>query len=211
MANPSKPKFDLTAELILSAYLQGYFPMADDSGVIGFHTFEPRGMMPLDDRFKVRRSLRQKMKQLDYEVRFDTSFAAVINECSRFGVLPRWDLWLSGRLIDLYIELHHMGAAHSVEIWIPDETIKADERMIGGLYGLAIGSAFCGESMFSREPFGSQLALVELVKRMRQNGFTMLDAQMPSNHLRQFGLFEVSHEIYMDMLRTALDKECIFP
>ena len=206
----SNTDFSLTADLILSAYLQGYFPMADDSGNIGFYTFEPRGMMPIDHRFKIRRSLRQRLKKLKYEVKIDNDFEQVIRTCSRIGVLPRRDLWLSGRLIDLYVELHKMGVAHCVEIWVPDDTAESGSKLIGGLYGLSIGSAFCGESMFSREDFGSQIALVELVKRLRERGYTMLDAQMPSDHMLQFGLFEVNHEEYMDMLRVALDQQCTF-
>jgi len=198
--------FELTPELILSAYAQGYFPMAEGpNGRIGFYAYEPRGVIPLDHRFTVRRSLRQIIKKDLFEIRFNTRFSDVINTCSREGELPNHEIWLSKEMIKNYQILHQQGYAHSVEVFE-----REHGRLIGGLYGLTLGRAFFGESMFSRAPYASQLALVALVERLRERNFMLLDAQMSSKHLKQFGLMEYGHEEYMQLLADALEGEAAF-
>lgn len=200
MYAPPLRKQHLNTEMILAAYKSGLFPMAEGkNGAIGFFHFEPRGIIPLDEHFTVRRSLLQALKKELFEIRFDTSFEDVIRGCARHDELPDEDVWISDEIIELYVELHHQGIAHSVESW-------RDGTLVGGLYGLVLGSAFCGESMFSRMPNASQAALVALVEHLRKQGFTLLDAQMPTEHLEQFGLYPVSQGQYLGMLADALAR-----
>lgn len=173
-------------------------------GKIEFYYYEPRGILPLDDRFVVRKSLRQTLNRRPFEIRINTAFAEVIRQCARWAELPRHEVWLSERMIELYEELHRMGYAHSVECW------DASGGLVGGLYGLALGSAFFGESMFSRAPFASQIALVALVERLREREFTLCDTQMSSDHLKQFGLLECSQDEYLLLLNEALKLDRTF-
>jgi leucyl/phenylalanyl-tRNA--protein transferase len=185
-------------EHIFSAYMQGYFPMARGKhGRIEFLYCDPRAIIPLDERFTTRRSLRQIINKKTFDIRFDTAFKEVIRACARHDELPDHEIWLSEEMIDVYCELHKRGIAHSVEVW-------QDDRLEGGLYGLVLGSAFCGESMFSRKPFASQVALAALVEHLREKKFTLLDAQMDSEHLHQFGLYTVSQSEYLVMLKEAM-------
>jgi leucyl/phenylalanyl-tRNA--protein transferase len=197
----------VTPELVVNAYHQGFFPMSNENGDIGFYAYEPRGILPLDDRFRVRRSLQQIYRRHDFEIRFDTAVRDVLTACSRHGQVPAYDLWLSGELIDIYMELFARGIVHTVEVWKADDA--GHDELIGGLYGLSFGGAFCGESMFSREPFASQLALIALVERLRGSRFELLDAQMPSDHLKQFGLFECTQQEYLDLFvqSSRLDRQ----
>lgn len=186
----------ITPELVLSAYEQGLFPMANEHGEIGFYMYEPRGIVPLDESFTIRRSLRQKLKKKEYRVTFDTAPLEVLRACSRAGLVAPVKMWLSEELIQHYFRLFEIGRMHSVEVW-------KESTLVGGLYGLSFGAVFCGESMFSHENYASQIALVHLVDRLRTNGFQILDAQMPSDHLRQFGLYEMSQKDYLDRFRVA--------
>src|SRR5438477_807325 len=111
----------VTADLIINSYYQGFFPMANERGEIGFYSFEPRGIIPLDDRFKIRRSVRQVLKKHDFEVRFDSAPEEVLRNCARHGMVPSYELWLSDELIDLYLDLFHMGRMHTVEVWTKPE------------------------------------------------------------------------------------------
>jgi leucyl/phenylalanyl-tRNA--protein transferase len=199
MYAPSTRKQHLNTEMILAAYKSGLFPMAEGKdGAIGFFHYEPRGIIPLDESFTIRRSLWQALKKKPFEIRFDTAFENVIRSCARHDELPDEDVWISDEMIELYVELHHEGIAHSVESW-------QDDKLVGGLYGLSLGSAFCGESMFSRTPNASQAALIALVEYLRKQEFTLLDAQMPTEHLEQFGLYSVSQGQYLGMLADALE------
>jgi leucyl/phenylalanyl-tRNA--protein transferase len=195
----------LTPDYILTAYTHGYFPMANGrEGNVDLFRSEPRGIVPLDERFTIRKSLRQALKREHFEIRIDTEFERVIRACARHDEIPDDEIWLSEEMIEVYVQLHKMGVAHSVETW---RKVDEDDRvveLVGGLYGLVLGGAFCGESMYSTAPNASQAALVALVERLIQQGFTLLDAQMPSAHLKQFGLFETSHAQYMKMLNEAL-------
>lgn len=194
----------ITPDQILAAYQQGYFPMArGQRGRIDWFMAEPRTIIPLDERFRVRRSLRQTMRKLAYEVRINTCFLEVIHACARHGVVTEEEVWLSDEMIALYLELHQRGAAHSVEIW-------CDGALAGGLYGVALKGAFFGESMFTRRPSASQLALVALVERLRERGYQLLDAQMRTWHISQFGALDLTHHEYLGWLAEAMLVECVF-
>jgi leucyl/phenylalanyl-tRNA--protein transferase len=186
-----------TPEMVLNAYQHGFFPMADARGEIGFYAYDPRGIIPLDEKFRVRRSLRQALEKKNFSVTFDSAPLDVLQGCARFSDnIPNEERWITDELIELYRKLFEMGRMHTVEVW-------DGATLTGGLYGLAIGGAFCGESMFSRAPFASQIALVHLVERLRRKGFQLLDAQMSSEHLKQFGLFECSQEQYLTLFHEA--------
>ncbi len=172
-------------------------------GEIDWFIADPRTVIPLDERFRVRRSLRQAMRKTAYEIRINTRFVEVIRACSRQGKLSPYEIWLSDEMIELYTELHRRGLAHSVEVWI-------DNELSGGLYGVSIKAAFFGESMFTRRPYASQIALVELVERLRARGYRLLDAQMRTPHISYFGALDVSHSDYLHLLADALERDCVF-
>jgi len=184
--------------MVIAGYQQGYFPMARGRfGHIDWFMAEPRTVIPLDDRFHVRRSLRKTIKKLEYQVRLDTDFAAVIRACARHDEVENEEVWLSDEMISIYLELHQRGFAHSVEIW--DE-----EKLVGGLYGVSLRAAFFGESMFSRAPSASQIALVALVERLRERGYFLLDAQMRTQHIGYFGAIDLMHNEYLGLLAEAM-------
>lgn len=186
-------------ELILEAYRHAVFPMADDNGRIEFYTADPRAIIPLDD-FHVPRRLARTIRQGVFEARFDADFDAVISGCA-----AREQTWISRELSRAYRTLHEWGWAHSVECY-------REGALAGGLYGVAIGGFFAGESMFSRERDASKVALVHLVMRLRERGFRLLDSQFAAgNHLRQFGLIEVPLEAYRRRLANALAVQASFP
>jgi len=191
------------ASLLLRAYAQGIFPMADPrTGRIDYYSPDPRAVLPLDG-FHVPKSLARVAKSGVFELRSDTAFARVIRACAE----PRRDrreTWLDERLIAPYVELHSAGFAHSVEAWREGE-------LVGGLYGVHIGGAFFGESMFSRPESGgrdsSKLCLVELVERLRAGGFRLLDTQFMTAHLARFGCVEISRKKYLARLAEAIRIE----
>jgi len=191
----------MTAEEVIAGYLSGYFPMAvgRDEPIEWFKA-EPRTILPLDDRFTIRRSLRKTMKRLDYEIRIDSDFDRVIRACARHDQVPDREVWLSEEMIDLYLELHQRGLAHSVEVW-------TSAGLVGGLYGIGIRRAFFGESMFSLIPSASQIALIALVEQLRQYGFTLLDVQMRTPHIASFGAIDLTHDEYLVLLQDALADE----
>jgi leucyl/phenylalanyl-tRNA---protein transferase len=199
----------LSPELFLAAYSQGYFPMAQGpDGPVGFYSYDPRGILPLDDRFTVRKSLRQIINRGDFEIRFDTNVEEVLRGCARHNIAEPEEIWLSDEMIAIYLELHRQGVTHTVEAW--SRNVEGTEQLVGGLYGLTLGGAFCGESMFSIVPYASQVALVALVERLRKRGFVLLDGQMVSEHLKQFGLIETSHLDYLIKLKEALRVSASF-
>ncbi len=188
----------LTTKLLIEAYSNGYFPMAQSrSGPIWWYSPDPRAILPLD-RFKISRSLRQRARKGTYEIRIDTAFEAVINACA-----DRDETWISDEIIRGYIALHNDGFAHSVESW-------HDEALAGGLYGVSISGAFFGESMFSRETDASKVALVALVEHLRKRKFALLDSQFINEHIRQFGAREIPRVEYLRQLRAALKAETNF-
>ena len=193
----------ITPQILLRAYAAGVFPMAESADDPALYWIEPdeRGVLPLNN-FHVSRSLRKSVRQKKYEIRIDTAFGDVIRACAekRPG---RKDTWINSRIISLYTQLHKINCAHSVEAW-------KDDRLVGGLYGVKIGAAFFGESMFSRETDASKVCLVHLVARLRFGGFTLLDAQFVNNHLTQFGAVAVKKVEYHKLLEPALAGEADF-
>ena len=177
--------------MLLSAYAEGVFPMAEDGEI---HWFSPvmRGVIPIDDEFHIPHGLKRSLKKEPYEVKMDTDFRGVIQGCSE-----REETWIDDVIQDSYYELHKLGFAHSVECY--DE-----EGLQGGLYGVSLGRAFFGESMFSRKPDASKIALVRLVEWMRENDYLLLDTQWMTEHLLQFGGKEIPREEYLKLLAEAL-------
>ena len=195
--------FSVTPEQVLAAYQHGMFPMARGRyGDVHWYISEPRAIIPLD-KFKVRRSLQKAYRKKPYRIAFDTAFAQVIKACARHKDVFPEEVWLSDEMIDLYIELHRRGHAHSVEVWDGD-------ALVGGLYGIAMQAAFFGESMFSRVPYASQFALLALVERLWRQQYLLLDTQVMTPHLAQFGAIEMTHDDYMALLVQALHVERSF-
>ena len=193
----------LTPDLLLCAYASGLFPMANDRHDPTIHWIDPkrRGILPLE-RFHQPRSLRKMVRRGRFEIRVDSAFASVIEACAE--VCPeRPRTWLNDELIALYQALHRRGYAHSVESW-------ADEQLVGGLYGVSLGAAFFGESMFTRVRDASKVALVALVERLIAGGYRLLDTQFVTDHLRQFGAIETTREQYHRALRRALATPAVF-
>ncbi|MCI0664657.1 MAG: leucyl/phenylalanyl-tRNA--protein transferase [Acidobacteria bacterium] len=194
----------ITPEQIIAGYWQGTFPMARGRyGNIDWYVAEPRTIIPLDERFRVRRSLRQKIRKSDYRVEINRDFGGVIRACARHDLVDDDDVWLSDQMIALYLELHRRGLAHSVEVW-------EEDSLIGGLYGVAIKAAFFGESMFHRAPSASHIALVALVERLRARDYRLLDVQMRTNHIGFFGAVDLTHYQYLALLAEAMLVDCQF-
>ena len=194
---------DLTPELLLSAYAIGIFPMADDRDAPTIQWIDPhyRGIIPLD-HFHVPKSLKKVIRQKRFEIRADHAFEAVIKACAECRA-DRPKTWLNDELIKIYCELHERGYAHSVECWI-------DDRLVGGAYGLSLGGAFFGESMFSLERDASKVALIDLIERLNKGGYRLLDTQFVTDHLKRFGAIEIPREAYHQRLHNALQVDAIF-
>ena len=186
------PNDELTPELVLHAYRVGVFPMADEDGEIGWFSPDPRCIFPLDG-FHVPRSLRQAIRRGVFETRVDTAFHDVIAACAD---RPE-GTWISDEIINVYETLHRQGHAHSVESWQAG-------KLAGGLYGVAIGGAFFGESMFTRVTDASKVALAALIQRLRSRGFVLLDTQWNTPHLARFGAREIRRAEYLRRLEAAL-------
>jgi len=193
----------LTSDLLLRAYAMGIFPMARSRHDPRLYWVDPdqRGILPLD-RFHVPRSLKKVLRRDPFEVRCDHAFEAVMRGCAE-AAPARPDTWINDEIIRLFVELHRLGMAHSVETWIGD-------RLMGGLYGLGLGSAFFGESMFSRVPEASKVALVHLVARLKHSGYQLLDTQFVTEHLAHFGACEISRQDYLHLLARAIDTPAGF-
>ena len=188
---------EITPEVLLKAYACGIFPMSEGADDPGLFWVEPkvRGILPLDG-FHAPRRLMRTVRQRQFDVRCDTAFADIIDLCAQVAA-DRSETWINGRIRELYVELHRLGHAHSVECW-------REGRLVGGLYGVALGGAFFGESMVSRERDASKVALVHLVDRLRAGGFTLLDTQFVTSHLETFGAIRVPKSTYEKMLDEAL-------
>ena len=193
----------LTPQLLLAAYASGVFPMAESRRDRTLYWIDPdlRGLLPLD-RFHIPRRLRRKLRAQPFGVRCDTDFAAVVRACAQ-RTPSRQETWINDEIGRLYTALHDMNFAHSIECW-------NDGELVGGLYGVAMGAAFFGESMFSRETDASKVALCHLVARLRAGGFTLLDTQFVTDHLRRFGAIEVSRRRYRTTLARALKADASF-
>ena len=193
----------ISSELLVSAYASGWFPMAVDGGQIRWFSPDPRGIIPLDT-FHVPRRLARVVRKGTYRIELNQAFEAVIRACAeaeRDPVDP--GSWISEEIVRSYVALHERGVAHSVEAW-------RDDRLVGGLYGVALGGAFFGESMFHRETDASKVALVALVDRLRTRGFRLLDTQWVTDHLEQFGAIEISRDRYLRLLDSSLAQHCMF-
>ena len=188
----------ISAELLLHAYRNGVFPMAMDGGEIGWFSPDPRAVIPLDDRFHIPHGLRRALKKQRFEIRVDTAFGHVIDGCAQ-----RRETWISQEIRASYLNLHALGHAHSVEAW-------HEGQLAGGLYGVSIGGAFFGESMFHEVTDASKVALHALVERLRLRGFKLLDTQWTTSHLRTFGTFEMPRSEYLSRLRVAVELPCSF-
>jgi leucyl/phenylalanyl-tRNA--protein transferase len=185
----------IPAELLLAAYAAGYFPMAHErSGEIAWYSPDPRAVLPLE-AFTISRSLRQTCAKNLFALRVNTAFEEVIRECA-----GRKETWISEDIVQSYLALHRLGYAHSVEAW-------REDLLAGGLYGVALGGAFFGESMFSRAANASKVALVHLVERLRSRRFELLDTQFVTPHLARFGAVEIPREEYLARLRSAVTKQ----
>jgi leucyl/phenylalanyl-tRNA--protein transferase len=185
--------------VLVRAYREGIFPMALEDGEIGWFSPNPRGIIPLD-RFHVSGRLARLIRQDRFEIAVDRGFEAVMRACAD---RPGEGTWISGEIVESYVTLHRMGLAHSVETWL-------DGELVGGLYGVHLGGAFFGESMFHRVTDASKVALAVLVDRIARHGFELLDVQWVTPHLKQFGAVAVPRREYLARLARALARECEF-
>ena len=197
MSRPTAPTESIDPDLLLRAYAMGVFPMADARDATGVYWVEPkrRAILPLDG-FHLSRSLRRTILRDRFRLTADTAFERVIALCAE-AVDDRPDTWINAAIERVFVDLHHRGFAHSVEVWDGD-------RLVGGLYGLALGRAFFGESMVSRAPDASKVAIAALVARLRVGGFTLLDCQFQTDHLASLGAIEVPRDTYSALLGSAL-------
>ena len=190
----------LEPELLLTAYCKGIFPMAvNKRGDIGWFSPDPRAIIPLNERFHVAHGLRRVLKKNSFEITTNRDFETVIHECGK----RHGDTWISDKIIESYCNLHRLGFAHSIETWLGG-------KLVGGLYGVHIGGAFFGESMFHRATDASKVALVALVERLRSGSFILLDTQWQTPHLAQFGTTEIPRHEYLQLLKQAVALECAF-
>ena len=196
----------IPVDALLQAYRSGWFPMADgETGEVAFYTVGIRCVIPLDERFHVSRSLAQRVRSGRFEIRIDTAFAQVIRACA--AERPDGGTWIDPVIIRSFERLHAAGHAHSVEAW-------RDGALVGGLYGVAIGGAFFGESMFSLPERGgtdaSKVCLVHLVERLRARGFALLDSQYSNPHISRFGAQEIAESEYLRRLAAAVELPASF-
>ena len=189
----------ISPELIVAAYAQGIFPMADDKGKIGWYSPDPRAIFPLEPgKFHVPRSLAKVLRKNPFRVSVNEAFGDVMRGCA-----DRDPTWINEDIVEHYTSLHRKGLAHSVEAW-------DGAKLAGGLYGVSLGGAFMGESMFTRVTDASKVCLVHLVERLRTQGFVLLDSQMPTEHLQSFGQIVIPRRDYMKRLQAALTLDRSF-
>lgn len=193
----------IPADLLLSAYASGWFPMADEQGTVSWYSPDPRGIVPLD-RFHVPARLQRALRRHAFRVEVDTAFEAVIRACAAAPRGPgESGTWISEEIVESYCALHELGYAHSVEAW-------KGRELAGGLYGVALRGAFFGESMFHRVTDASKVALVALVARLRARGFLLLDTQWLTPHLERFGASEIPRSEYLRRLERSLEVDASF-
>lgn len=188
----------IPAELLLHAYRQAVFPMAMENGEIGWFSPDPRAIIPLDDGFHIPHGLARTLKKGKFEIRINAGFEEVMLACAR-----RAQTWINDEIRESYVNLHRLGFAHSVEAWL-------DGERAGGLYGVSIGGAFFGESMFHDVTDASKVALHALVMRLRERGFSLLDTQWTTSHLQTFGTIEIPRAEYRRRLDACSDDDCLF-
>jgi leucyl/phenylalanyl-tRNA---protein transferase len=193
----------IPSDLLLAAYASGWFPMAGDYGEVSWYSPDPRGIIPLD-AFHASSRLRRVVRRGTFRIAVDTAFEEVIRACAHSNRGPEdAGSWISEEIVESYCALHRLGYAHCVEAW-------ADDRLAGGLYGVALGGAFFGESMFHRATDASKVALVALIERLQARGFALLDTQWVTEHLRQFGAIEIPRSDYLRRLETSLRLDATF-
>jgi len=203
MTRPFAPGYRIPPELLVRAYASGVFPMsesADDPEVFWVRP-ETRGIIPLDS-FHMSRSLAKTVRRHRFDVRRDSDFEGVIDGCAE-SKPGRMRTWINGPIREAYAELFRRGLCHTVEAWLGD-------RLVGGLYGVTLGRAFFGESMFARERDASKVCLAHLVEHLRERGFELLDTQFTTEHLKRFGAVDVPRGRYERMLADALAGEARF-
>ena len=183
-------------DILLDFYRRGVFPMAMD-GELRLFSPDPRGVIPLE-KFRVPHGSRKTLRDPAWKVTVNAAFEEVVLGCAE-----RDETWIDETIFGSYAELHRLGHAHSVEVW-------RDGELAGGLYGVAIGAAFCGESMFSRVPGASKVALANLVERLRGRGFVLLDTQWVTPHLEKFGACEIPRSEYLEKLAKAVEMKTSF-
>jgi leucyl/phenylalanyl-tRNA--protein transferase len=193
----------MDADDLLDCYRRGVFPMAESAGADGLYIVDPRerAVLPLD-RFHVPRRLARTIRRDPYRITADKAFIDVMRLCAE-PAPDRTETWINADILALYGELHRRGHAHSIECWLGD-------ALVGGLYGVSLGAAFFGESMFSRADDASKIALVHLVARLRAGGYRLLDAQFYTPHLAQFGIEILSRRAFRSQLRTAIETPADF-
>ena len=189
----------ISPEVLLSAYANGLFPMADSAEDEDIFWVEPRerGIIPLAD-FRLSRNVQRALRNKPHEVRFNTAFRKVMEACAK-----RAETWINPLILNSYTDLHHLGFAHSVEIWKENE-------LVGGLYGVTLGTAFFGESMFHHIPDADKFALFYCHKRLCERGFTLWDTQFYTDHLGRFGAISIPQSTYLQLLKTALQSRALF-
>ena len=194
---------DLTPDMVLRAYAIGVFPMAEDRDDPDLFWIDPRmrGVLPLED-FHVPKRLRRTVRSSRFQVTFNQSFEDVIEGCAE-ATERRPRTWINDKILTLYTSLYRMNHAHSVEVW-------DGEELVGGLYGVSLGAAFFGESMFSRARDASKVALIHLAARLTRGGFTLLDSQFVTRHLQNFGAIEVPRAEYRAILADAVNGDADF-
>jgi leucyl/phenylalanyl-tRNA--protein transferase len=203
MARRGSQRFEITPAILLKAYACGIFPMAETADDPTMFWVDPteRGILPLD-RFHIPRSLRKTIRRGTFDIRVDTAFPAVLDACAE-PAPDRPQTWINAEIRALYLSLFHDGHAHSVEAWHGDQ-------LVGGLYGVSLGAAFFGESMFSRATDASKVSLAFLVDRLRRGGYQLLDTQFITSHLAQFGAIEIAREEYHRLLSEAVTLDATF-
>ncbi len=189
---------DLRPERLLLGYTQGIFPWYAENLPILWHSPDPRMVMTTRDLI-VQKSLKKVIRRAPYELRMDSAFLRVLEGCAAVPRPGQAGTWLIPEMVDAYTKLHELGFAHSIEAW-------QGTNLVGGLYGVSLGSAFFGESMFARAPDASKVAYVACVRQLDSWGIGLIDCQVHTEHLERFGAYEVSRVNYLEMLRVALDE-----
>jgi leucyl/phenylalanyl-tRNA--protein transferase len=201
---------NLLPETLLSAYRQGIFPwFQDDDPILWWSPAERCVILP--DQLHISKSLRRTLRKASYSVTTDKAFAQVVRACAAPRPSGNGDdgdslqgTWIGPEMIEAYNKLHQMGSAHSVEVW-------QDDKLVGGIYGVAVGQIFCGESMFSAVANGSKIAISHLCKRLAQQGFVLLDCQVANDHLSRLGATSISRPAFLQLLAQVHDKQIIWP
>lgn len=191
---------EITTKRVLSAYRQGIFPWYSEDQPVLWWSPEPRAIL-YPDGIKISRSLKKTLRRNKFSITADTAFSEVVKACAGLRTQsPTGGTWITAEMMDTYNRLHQLGYGHSIEVW-------DQEKLVGGLYGLSLGSAFFGESMFSHQPDASKLALVSLAKFSKSSGIDFIDCQLPTDHLASMGAINISRKEYLRILEAALKHQ----